>query len=86
MNFGKALKHLLAGERVAREGWNGKGMFLYYVDGSEFKVSRAPLNKHFPEGQLMTYRPHIDMYDAQGMCVPWLPSQTDVLANDWVKL
>lgn len=84
MNFGSALAILKAGGRVAREGWNGKGMFLFLVPGSRFKVDRKPLLGIYPEGAEIEYHAHIDMKTAQGNIVPWLASQTDVLADDWV--
>ena len=83
MNFGQALEALKAGQLVQRAGWNGKGMFLYLVAGSKFTVSRAPLLGIFPEGTTIDYSPHIDMRTADGKCVPWLASQTDILADDW---
>lgn len=81
--FGTALKHLKQGYKVARSGWNGKGMFVFLVPGSVFKVNRAPLLGIYPEGTEVTYCPHIDMKTADGSVVPWLASQTDVLAEDW---
>lgn len=84
MDFGKALSALKAGQLVARQGWNGKKMFLYLVSGSKFTVSRAPLLGIFPEGTEINYCPHIDMKTADGSCVPWLASQTDILADDWI--
>ena len=86
MNFGTALSELKAGNKVAREGWNGKGMFLYLVPGSTFEVNRPPLLGIYPEGTTINYLPHIDMRTADGSCVPWLASQTDILANDWVNV
>lgn len=86
MNFGKALELLKAGKLVAREGWNGKGMFVYLVPGSNFTVSRAPLLGIFPEGTEIKYHAHIDMRTADGQCVPWLASQTDILAEDWQEV
>ena len=83
MNFGQALMALKEGERVMRKGWNGKGMFLYLVPGSTFKVDRAPLLGIYPLGTEINYLPHIDMKTADGSCVPWLASQTDILATDW---
>lgn len=84
MNFGEALDLLKQGRRVAREGWNGKGMFLFLVPGSRFQVNRPPLLGIYPEGTAIGYRPHIDMKTAQGDIVPWVASQSDVLAEDWV--
>ncbi|MAG24647.1 hypothetical protein CMI47_03785 [Candidatus Pacearchaeota archaeon] len=86
MDFSQALTQLKAGERLQRAGWNGKGMFLYLVRGSEFTVNRAPLLGIYPEGKVINYLPHIDMRTADGSCVPWLASQTDLLANDWACL
>ena len=83
MNFGNAIEALKEGKRVARAGWNGKGMFLFLVPGSNFNVNREPLLSIMGEGAQITYRPHIDMKDAEGKVVPWLASQTDMLAEDW---
>lgn len=83
MNFGDALAALKRGERVARHGWNGKGMFLFLVPGSQFQVNRPPLLGIYPEGTTINYHAHIDMKTAQDTVVPWLASQTDVLAEDW---
>lgn len=83
MTFGHAIEALKEGFKVARAGWNGKSMFLFLVDGSTFKVNRAPLLGIYPEGTEINYCPHIDMKTADGSIVPWLASQTDVLAEDW---
>jgi len=82
-DFSEALLMLKAGMKVAREGWNGKGMFIYLVQGSAFEVNRAPLLGIYPEGTIINYHAHIDMKTADNMCVPWVCSQTDVLADDW---
>ena len=71
------------GGRVRRRGWNGKGMFLFLVPGSTFKVNRAPLLGIYPEGTEINYHPHVDMRTATGEIVPWLCSQSDLLALDW---
>lgn len=84
--FGEALEALKSGNKVARNGWNGKGMFVFLVPGSRFKVSRPPLLGIYPEGTEVQYHAHIDMKTADGQVVPWLASQTDVLAEDWVVL
>lgn len=84
MNIGGALEAMRAGLRVAREGWNGKGMFLFLVPGSQFTVNRAPLLGIYPAGTVIDYCPHVDMRTADGKIVPWLCSQSDLLASDWV--
>jgi hypothetical protein len=83
MNFSTALEKIKAGHRLARAGWNGKGMFLFLVPGSVFKVNREPLLSIMGEGTEVQYHAHIDMKTAQGYVVPWLASQADLLADDW---
>lgn len=83
MNFSDALYHIKQGKRLAREGWNGKGMFVFLVNGSTFSVNRPPLLGIYPEGTMINYQPHIDMKTADGSIVPWVASQTDLLAEDW---
>lgn len=84
MTFGLAVEALKLGKKVCRAGWNGKGMFLFLVAGSTFQVNRAPLLGIYPEGTVINYCPHIDMKTADNKIVPWLASQTDVLADDWM--
>lgn len=83
LTFGDALHMLKLGKKVARAGWNGKGMFLFLVSGSTFTVNRPPLLGIYPEGTEVNYHAHIDMKTADGQVVPWLCSQTDALSEDW---
>lgn len=83
LTFSGALHALKAGLRVARHGWNGKGMFLFLVSGSTFQVNREPLLSILGVGVEVNYQPHIDMYTAAGTVVPWLASQSDLLSGDW---
>lgn len=83
LSFGDAIVYLKQGKKVARSGWNGKGMFLFLVQGSTFKVNRPPLLGIYPEGTEIQYHAHIDMKTADNQVVPWLASQTDMLAEDW---
>lgn len=83
MDFGDAIRAMKSGKRVAREGWNGKGMFLFIVTGSTFTVNREPLLSIMGEGTQVQYHAHIDMKTAQGYVVPWLASQSDMLSDDW---
>jgi len=85
-SFGSAIEALKQGYKVARSGWNGKGMFLFLVQGSTFKVNRPPLLGIYEEGTEINYCPHVDMKTADGSIVPWLASQTDVLAEDWTTI
>ena len=83
LTFSEALNLIKQNKKVARSGWNGKDMFIFLVPGSTFIVNRPPLLGIYPEGTTINYCPHIDMRTADGKIVPWLASQTDVLANDW---
>ncbi len=83
MNFGEALEALKSGKKVSRSGWNGKNMFVFLVPGSVFKVNRAPLLGIYPEGTEINYHAHVDVKTADGQIVPWVCSQTDLLAEDW---
>ncbi len=83
MNFGKAIEELKAGQKVARHGWNGKGMFLYYVPANKYPSSTPIGDSIADEDGKVEYGAYIAMKTAQGNVVPWLASQTDVLSEDW---
>lgn len=83
MKFGDALDALKDGKKVARSGWNGKGMFLYYVPEGQYPARTEIAKKEWGEYALVPYQAYIAMKTVQGTVVPWLASQTDVLAEDW---
>ena len=83
MNFSEALEQIKAGKLLKRSGWNGKDQFVFLVNGSEFKVNRAPLLGIFEEGTDIVYRPHIDMKYQDGSIGMWLASMGDLMAEDW---
>lgn len=66
--IGTAVKELWNRKRVARSGWNGRGMYL------ELQV---------PDAHSKMTLPYVFMKTAQGDLIPWLCSQTDLLAIDW---
>ena len=82
-DFSEALFRLKEGFPQQRMGWNGKGMYVYLVHGSKFTTPRPPLDQFYAPGTEIEYLPHIDMKTADGKHVPWLASQTDILAEDW---
>lgn len=87
MDFSDALKYLKQGKRLARDGWNGQGMWLLHVPGSTFTVeANRPLGVAAADliDTEVQYRPHVDLWTADGQLVPWVPSQSDVLAEDWL--
>lgn len=67
-DFSQALWELHGGEHIARYGWNEKGMYIYLQKPTD--TSKMTL-------------PYIAMRTVQGDLVPWLASQTDLLATDW---
>jgi hypothetical protein len=83
MTFSQALHLLKQGHRLRRAGWNGKGMFVFLVAGSRFKVSREPLLSILGEGTEVEYRGHLDLKAADGSIGCWTPSSTDLLSDDW---
>lgn len=85
MSFGHAIEALKAGHKVARAGWNGKKMFLYHVPAASYPAQRNTAGTMlgvFPD-DMVPYGAYIAMKTAQDNVVPWLASQTDMLANDW---
>lgn len=83
-NFGSALEALKSGERVAREGWNGPGQFVYYVPPASYKTQTEIAFAHF--GDTVPYRAYLALKTVQGDIAMWTPSVSDVLAEDWVTL
>lgn len=76
MNFGQALEIMKEDDwnLVAREGWNGKGMWIHKTTPPSSPFSRDEYEA----------LPYIEMKTADNKFVPWLASQTDLLAEDWV--
>lgn len=88
LTFGEALEYLKKGARVARQGWNGKGMWVILTKGRV--VENLEPNSFYEKCGFeapVTICSHIDMKAADGsMVVGWLASQTDMLAEDWIVL
>lgn len=71
MNFGQAIALLKLGKKVARQGWNGRNMWL---------------SLQVPDAHSKMSLPYIYMSTVKSELVPWLASQTDVLAEDWLEV
>ena len=80
--FACAIKALKEGYRIARKGWNGKGMYLYLVPANEYPSVTDVAKEEF--GEKVPYGAYIAMKTADGIVVPWTASQTDILSEDWV--
>lgn len=74
MDFGLALVAVKAGGKIARSGWNGKGLWVeLQVPDAHSKMTLPYLYLNYPT----------DAVNTPGARVPWLASQTDILAEDW---
>jgi hypothetical protein len=71
MTFGEAIEAMRSGTRVCRAGWNGKGMWISIQVPDEHSKMRQP---------------YIYMSPVGGELVPWLASQSDMLAVDWAQV
>jgi hypothetical protein len=79
--FGEAIKYLKRGLKVVRKGWNGKGMWIELQTPDEHsKMTRPYLYINCPKGSTNHFGSSAKDIDR----VPWLVSQTDILAEDWV--
>lgn len=77
MNFGQAIEVLKEGKKVARKGWNGRGIFI------ELQVPDAHSKMTHPYIYIDTTGLQTDNVNAPKSRVPWLASQTDMLSEDW---
>ena len=76
MNFGLAIEALKQSKKVARKGWNGKGMYLYLADGK--LLTQEIGDGSYPFTDSIVMKTADNRY-----CIGWLASQTDMLAEDW---
>jgi hypothetical protein len=84
MTFGVAIEMLKHGKRVARAGWNGRGMWLHLAENYP-EAERKDFVFYDDKDSEYAYQslPWIGMKTADSKFVPWLASQTDMLADDW---
>ena len=90
LTFGDALIALKDGKKVARTGWNGKGMFIFrqkrYPEGIAANKNTAEA-LGVKKGTQIKVTPYLMMKAADGTLITgWLASQTDILAEDWTIL
>ena len=81
MDFGMAIGCLKDGRRMARRGWNGKGMWIeLQIPDEHSKMTRPYIYHVAPKGSTNHYGENPKEFER----VPWLPSNTDILAEDWM--
>ena len=82
-SFQGALAALKDGRRVSRTGWNGKGMFAYMVPRASYPVQTGAAKAHFGEGSMVPYNAYFALKGVDETVSTWVPSVSDLLAEDW---
>lgn len=94
-NFGQAIKALKDGKRIAREGWNGKGLFVFMQVPAEIGIDIVPKMQSLPQsvkdefirrGGAISYSNQMALVNTNNSINGWAPSSSDALAEDWVIL
>jgi len=89
LTFGLAIEAVKKGFKIARDGWNGKNMFVVYQKGYPDGI---PCNENTANawglkvGDLFVVRPYLQLRTADGSHAMWSPSTSDALADDWTIL
>ena len=86
LNFGQAIEAAKQGKKIAREGWNGNGMFAYIVPAQSYPAQTEIAKNHFGENAMVPYRAYWALKTAQEDIATWAPSGSDSLAEDWMVL
>jgi hypothetical protein len=83
LSFGLAIEAMKMGHKMARAGWNGRGMFVYYVPANSYPVQTGAAKSHFGEGSMVPYNAYMAIKNVDNTVSTWVPSVNDVLADDW---
>lgn len=83
-DFGGALSALRNGRKVSRSGWNGKGMFAYLVPAASYPAQTGIAKSFFGESSMVPYNAYLALKGADNTVSTWVPSVSDVLADDWI--
>jgi len=95
INFGHAIRAMREGKRVAREGWNGKGLFVFMQIPSEITEEIIPKMQSLPQsvkdefarrGGNISYSNQMAIVNPNNSINGWVPSSSDIYAEDWVIL
>lgn len=90
MDFSEALHRVKTGHRITRSGWNGKDQWVAYSPGfdiEEYSVFSPAISRDLiRRGAMGHFLPYLMIRTVAGSFVPWLASQTDILAEDWEDL
>lgn len=83
LSFGSASEHMQAGKAIARQGWNGKGIFVYYVPAASYPAQTGVAKTFFGESGLVPYNAYMAIKNVDNTVSTWAPSGNDALAQDW---
>ena len=82
LDFGKVLEFLKAGYKLSRAGWNGKGMYIYYVPANSYPAQTDIAKTEF--GDLVPYGEYIAFKSVQNTIeCGWRPTTLDMFSSDW---
>lgn len=84
LNFEDALYLLKCHQRLARLGWNGKGMFVYLVPAASYTAQTGAAKAFFGDDALVPYNAYFAIKNVDNTVSTWVPSVNDLLADDWV--
>lgn len=83
-SFSVAIDMLKNGTKVSRAGWNGKGQYIYLVPSALYDAQTDVAKTEF--GEKVPYRAYLAIKTVQADVVPWVASQSDLLATDWYEV
>jgi hypothetical protein len=83
LTFGLAVEALKKGFKVARAGWNGKGMFVYLVPAASYAAQTGVAKSYFGAGSFVPYNAYMAIKNVDDTVSTWVPSINDCLAEDW---
>lgn len=86
LTFGLALEALKLGKKVARKGWNGKGMFVYFIPANRYPFSTDIGKSIADEDGKVYYNPYLAIKNVDGTVSTWVPSVNDCISEDWTIL
>jgi len=86
LDFADVVRGLKDGHFFLRLGWNGKGMFIYLAEPGDVRIhDDHPLSKTCGM-DLVHCGDYIEMKTVDGEIAPWVASQSDILADDWIQV
>lgn len=86
LTFGLAIEALKKGAKVARSGWNGKGMFVYLVPANSYPAQTSAAKSYFGDVAMVPYNAYMAIKNVDNTVSTWVPSINDVLSEDWALI